>query len=138
MSTDPIVNDAIAKLVSTAKDVIGDGKVSFTNILILVVNFMRTVEGIPKMTGQQKKSAVITSVVAVMKATGSDTGLLEIIPSFIDIVIGVNNNGLVFQPVVLAQTCCSALCSKCPDCKCPDCKCPDCCKKQTPPQVEMK
>lgn len=141
--TDPVVEDAVQKLVSTGKEVIGDGKVSLANILQLVVSFMRTVEQLPKMTGIQKKNAVITAVVAIMKASGSDAGLLEVVPSFIDIVIGVNNDGLVIEPVVAMQGCCMSLCNllKCGSCSsCGSCgSCSSCCasKKSAPSSVQM-
>ena len=128
MSTeDDLVNQAVVKLVSTAKDIIGDGKITLSNGLQLIISFMRTVEAIPNMSGPQKKSAVIAAVVAILESTGSDKSIVEIMPSLIDTLVGVDKNGLFIVPVESIKSCwscCTNLCSTC-TCPCDSCKCSD-------------
>lgn len=136
-SKDQVVDDAIVKLIESSKSIIGDGQVNLVNILSIIISFMQIVEKMPNMKGLQKKTAVMTAVSTIIKNTTSDSALLDLVPSFIDIVIGVENNGLIFEPEAVAKSCWSYL-SSCGGCF-QGCSCACCAKKPVEPaKVEMK
>jgi hypothetical protein len=68
---------------------------------------MTTIERYPNVSGNQKKDIVVNSIRNIISQTGGDHTLLDIIPSFIDTSISIDNGDIKISPV--SEKCCISL-----------------------------
>lgn len=86
------------------------GGVKASNILLIALHVEQVVEQFDTLTGQQKKALVLNAFRAYFAKHGGDTGLLNILPNFIDVSVGLDNGDVSIKfDVEHVVSCCASL-----------------------------
>jgi hypothetical protein len=89
-----LVKDEIEDLVKIAAFPLGGAELNISNILGVCVNLMQVVEKYPKLEGSKKKDLVVRTLQRVVERNGGGEELLSIIPSFIDVAVGIDRKNI--------------------------------------------
>jgi hypothetical protein len=96
----PNIAELVQKISASIESIVGDGQLTTINIFTLCISAMQLVEAVPKLTGVEKKMIVIQTLTEFASRKGADPSLLQLIPTFIDTIISVENGITTISPKV--------------------------------------
>ena len=80
-------------------------QITSINVLSICISLMQLVERSPNMNGEQKKALVVRALTKILTSQNGDLSLLNIIPSYIDKVVSLNNGEIVINVEKMVECC---------------------------------
>ena len=80
-------------------------QVTSINVLSICISLMQLAERSPNMKGEEKKALVVRALTKILTSQNGDLSLLNIIPSYIDKVVSLNNGEIVINVEKMVECC---------------------------------